>query len=57
MSEKTYSCIQRIKLRIGKDAWEWCALFNARADQLQCEKCEYRALFQEPLELPEEAYA
>lgn len=57
MAEKTYPCIQRIKLRIGKDAWDWCALFNAKVDELHCEKCDYRTLYQEPLELPKEAYA
>ena len=57
MGEKTYPCVQRIQLRIGKDAWDWCALFNAKADQLCCEKCEYRTLYQEPVELPKEAYA
>jgi hypothetical protein len=55
MAEKTYPCIQRTTLRIGKDAWEWCALFNARIDELHCEKCEYRTLNQRPVELPKEA--
>jgi hypothetical protein len=55
MAEKTYPCIQRIKLRIGKDAWDWCAIFNARIDELHCETCEYRTLQQKPVELPNEA--
>lgn len=56
MANDTHPCIQKTKLRIGQDAWDWCALFNARIDQLRCEKCEYRTLYQEPLELPKEAY-
>jgi hypothetical protein len=55
MAEKTYPCIQRTKLRIGKDAWDWCALFNARIDELNCQTCEYRVSGQKPLELPKEA--
>jgi len=57
MSRKTYPCIQRTRLRIGDDVWDWCALFNAKIDQLQCEKCEYGTLYRKPLELPEERYA
>jgi hypothetical protein len=55
MAEKTYPCIHRTKLRIGKDAWEWCALFNAGIDKLDCETCEYRTPIQKPLEIPKEA--
>ena len=57
MVEKTYPCIQRTRLRIGGDVWDWCALFNAKTDQLNCEKCEYRSLYRTPLDLPEEAHA
>ena len=52
MPNKTYPCIHQTKLSIGKDAWEWCALFNARVEELHCEKCEYRTLPQKRLELP-----
>ena len=55
MAEKTYPCIQRTKLRIGKDAWDWCTLFNARIDELNCQTCEYRVSSQKTLELPKEA--
>jgi hypothetical protein len=55
MAEKTYPCIHQTKLSIGKDAWEWCALFNARVEELHCEKCEYRTLPQKRLELPKQA--
>jgi hypothetical protein len=57
MAKRTYPCIQRTKLRIGKDTWDWCALFNAKIDQLHCEKCEYRMLYQEPFEMPKEPCA
>lgn len=54
MPEKTYPCIHQTKLSIGKDAWDWCALFNARMDELHCDKCEYRTLHQKRLEFPKE---
>jgi hypothetical protein len=57
MAKKTYPCIQRTKLRIGDDVWDWCALFNGKVEEQYCEKCEYRTLYRKPPELPEEAYA
>ena len=56
MAKETYPCIQQIKLRIGEDVWDWCALFNAKIDQLHCEKCEYRSLYQGHHELPKKTY-
>gem|GEM_PF-2257473 len=55
MDTETSPCIQRTRLRIGEDAWDWCALFNAKIDQLRCEKCEYRRLYQGHHEQPKEA--
>jgi len=55
MAEKTYPCIERTKLSIGKDAWDWCGLFNARIDELNCQTCEYRTSSHKSLELPKEA--
>jgi hypothetical protein len=57
MAKETYPCIQQIELRIGEDVWDWCALFNAKIDQLHCDKCEYRSLYQGHHELPKKAYA
>ncbi len=29
-------------MRIGEKEWEWCHLFNAKIDDVDCAKCDYQ---------------
>ena len=41
-SENGYKkCRFKIINSIGEDSWEWCTLFNAQTNDLNCECCEH----------------
>jgi len=42
MSQESEKCIYRGKIRIEKKEWSWCYLFNAKLEDLNCEKCKHR---------------
>ena len=35
-------CKYRRSMRIGDREWEWCFLFNAKTEDLNCEKCRHK---------------
>ena len=51
-SEST--CRFRSVVMIGNRRWEWCSLYNAETSKLDCDMCDYRKLYREPMELRRE---
>ena len=35
-------CKYKGLMRIGDKEWEWCFLFNAKIEDLNCEKCRHK---------------
>ena len=52
--DRKSSCGFKSVVKIGDQQWEWCSLYHAEITELDCEKCEYRELYQEPPEFHRE---
>ena len=42
MSKAEVDCKYKGLMRIGDKKWEWCFLFNAKIEDLNCEKCRHK---------------
>ncbi len=54
MTLEENSCRFKSVLKLKDKQWDWCFLFNAETSKLDCDKCEYRALYKKPLRIRRE---
>ncbi len=57
MDSKKAPCIFKTLLKIKDVEWEWCSLFNGEITQLNCEKCVFKNLPQNPIRIRREIIA